>query len=86
MIKTRFPISLRPIEMTRSASKITAQKNGPIVDRPVDAFGSVGLQANVRKMLKYRMIPVSGRPVALVDCAVGAGDVIELGKKTGLKK
>ena len=72
--------------MTRSPSKITAHKDGPIVDLLVEAFGSAGLQANVRKMLKYSLLPVNGRPVTRADCAVGAGDAIELGKKTDLKQ
>ena len=64
--------------------KITAQKDGPIVDLLVEVFGSAS-KTHIRKMLKYRMIQVSGQPVTRADFAVNAGDVIEYVKKTGRK-
>jgi 23S rRNA pseudouridine1911/1915/1917 synthase len=64
--------------------KITAQKDGPIVDLLVEVFGSAS-KKHIRKMLKYRMIQVSGQPVTRADFAVNAGDVIEYVKKTGRK-
>ena len=64
--------------------KITAQKDGPIVDLLVEVFGSTS-KTHIRKMLKYRMIQVSGQPVTRADFAVNAGDVIEYVKKTGRK-
>jgi len=65
--------------------KITARKDGPIVDLLVEAFGSSS-RTHVRKMLKYNMIQVSGQPITRADFAVNAGDVIEYVKKTGRKK
>jgi 23S rRNA pseudouridine1911/1915/1917 synthase len=64
--------------------KITAQKDGPIVDLLVEVFGSAS-KTHIRKMLKYQMIQVSGQPVTRADFAVKAGDVIEYVKKTGRK-
>jgi RluA family pseudouridine synthase len=64
--------------------KITAQKDGPIVDLLVEAFG-LASKTHIRKMLKYNMILVSGQPVIRADYAVNAGDVIEYVKKTGRK-
>ncbi len=64
--------------------KITVQKDGPIVDLLVEAFGSAS-KTHIRKMLKYRMIQVCGQPVTRADYAVNAGDVIEYVKKTGRK-
>ena len=64
--------------------KITVQKDGPIVDLLVEAFGSAS-KTHIRKMLKYRMVQVRGQPVTRADYAVNAGDVIEYVKKTGRK-
>jgi 23S rRNA pseudouridine1911/1915/1917 synthase len=64
--------------------KITAQKDGPIVDLLVEAFG-LSSRTHIRKMLKYNMIRVGGQLVTRADYAVGAGDVIEYVKKTGRK-
>jgi len=64
--------------------KITAQKDGPILDLLVEVFGSAS-KTHIRKMLKYQMIQVSGQPVTRADFAVKAGDVIEYVKKTGRK-
>lgn len=64
--------------------KITVQKDGPIIDLLVEVFGSAS-KTHIRKMLKYRMIQVSGQPVTRAGFAVNAGDVIEYVKKTGRK-
>lgn len=64
--------------------KITAQKDGPIVDLLVEVFGSAS-KTHIRKMLKYRMIKVGDQPVTRADFAVNTGDVIEYMKKTGRK-
>ena len=64
--------------------KITAQKDGPIVDLLVEVFGAAS-KTHIRKILKYRMIQVKGQPVTRADFAVNAGDVIEYVKKTGRK-
>ena len=42
--------------------KITARKDGPIIDLLVDAFG-LASKTHIRKILKYNMIQVSGQPV-----------------------
>ncbi|MDZ7582026.1 MAG: S4 domain-containing protein [Deltaproteobacteria bacterium] len=65
--------------------KITAQKDGPIVDLMVEVFGSAS-KTRIRKMLKHGMVSVGDQPVTRADFAVHAGDVIEYVKKRGRNK
>jgi 23S rRNA pseudouridine1911/1915/1917 synthase len=65
--------------------KITAQKDGLIVDLMVEVFGSAS-KTRIRKMLKHGMVSVGDQPVTRADFAVHTGDVIEYVKKRGRNK
>jgi 23S rRNA pseudouridine1911/1915/1917 synthase len=65
--------------------KTIAKKDGPILDLLLEMFESAS-KTRIRKMLKYQMVQVGGRPVTRVDFEVKAGEVVEYLKKTGSGK
>jgi 23S rRNA pseudouridine1911/1915/1917 synthase len=65
--------------------KITAGKDGPILELLTEALGSPS-RTHVRKMLKYEMVKVGGQLVTRADFSVKAGQAIEYVKKSGRDK
>ena len=65
--------------------KITAKKDGPILELLQETLGSAS-KTHIRKMLKYEMVKVSGKPVTRADYSVKAGEAIEYVKKPGQQK
>jgi 23S rRNA pseudouridine1911/1915/1917 synthase len=61
--------------------EIKAKKDGLLFDLLLEEFGSAS-KTRIRKMLKYEMVRVFGKPVSRADFAVKAGQHIEYVRKT----
>jgi 23S rRNA pseudouridine1911/1915/1917 synthase len=61
--------------------KAIAKKDGPILELLLEMFESAS-KTRIRKMLKYQMVQVSGKPVTRADFTVKAGEVVEYLKKS----